>query len=48
MTENAVDILDVKRIMEMIPHRYPLLMIDRVRDIVPGESPVGLKNFTIN
>lgn len=38
--------IDVNRIMQMIPHRYPFLMIDRVRDIVKGESAVGLKNVT--
>ena len=32
----------------MIPHRYPFLMIDRVIDIVPDESAVGIKNVTIN
>lgn len=40
--------IDIKRIMEMIPHRYPFLLIDRVMDIVPFESAVGLKNVTIN
>jgi len=34
--------------MEMIPHRYPFLMIDRVVDVVPDESAVGIKNVTIN
>jgi len=38
--------IDVNRIMQMIPHRYPFLMIDRVRDVVKGESAVGLKNVT--
>ncbi len=41
----AVDIL---RIMEMIPHRYPFLMIDRVIDIIPDTSAIGVKNVTIN
>lgn len=40
--------LDITRIMEMIPHRYPLLLVDRLIDYVPGESAVGLKNVTIN
>ncbi|MEQ8194249.1 MAG: 3-hydroxyacyl-ACP dehydratase FabZ [Rhodospirillales bacterium] len=40
--------LDVNRIMSMIPHRYPFLMIDRVTEIVPNESAVGIKNVTIN
>lgn len=39
---------DIKRIMEMLPHRYPLLLIDRLLDVVPNESAVGLKNVTIN
>ena len=40
--------IDINRIMEMLPHRYPFLMIDRIRDIVPNESIVGVKNVTIN
>lgn len=39
---------DVMRIMEMIPHRYPMLVIDRVRELVPDVSAVGIKNVTIN
>lgn len=39
---------DLERILRMIPHRYPFLMIDAVRDIRKGESAVGLKNVTIN
>ena len=40
--------IDIARIMRMIPHRYPFLMIDRVVDVVSGESCVGVKNVTIN
>ncbi len=40
--------LDVERIMEMIPHRAPILMIERVENIVTGESAVGVKNVSIN
>ncbi len=40
--------IDIQRIMEMIPHRYPFLLIDRVVDIVSGESAVGIKNVSIN
>ncbi|GIX15315.1 MAG: 3-hydroxyacyl-[acyl-carrier-protein] dehydratase FabZ [Paracoccaceae bacterium] len=39
---------DLERIMRMIPHRYPFLLIDAVRDIRPGESAVGIKNVTFN
>ncbi len=41
-------VLDITRIKQLIPHRYPFLMVDRVRDVVPGESAVGIKNVTIN
>lgn len=41
-------ILDVNRIMEMIPHRYPILLVDRLLEYTPGESAVGLKNVTMN
>lgn len=39
--------LDVSGIMKMIPHRYPFLMIDRVVDIMLGESAVGVKAVTV-
>ena len=44
----VIDAIDINRIMAMIPHRYPMLLIDLVVDIVPGESAVGIKNVTIN
>lgn len=47
-TKAAGSVLDVGRIMEMIPHRYPFLMIDRVVDVVPDQTAVGIKNVTIN
>lgn len=47
-TGSTVEMIDVHRIMEMIPHRYPFLMIDRVVDIVPGAKATGVKNVTIN
>ena len=34
--------------MEMIPHRYPILLVDRLVDYVANESAVGLKNVTMN
>jgi len=40
--------VDIMRIMEMIPHRYPFLMIDRVEEVVLNESAVGIKNVSIN
>jgi 3-hydroxyacyl-[acyl-carrier-protein] dehydratase len=41
----AADILDI---LAMIPHRYPLLLVDKVIDMVPGESATGIKNVTMN
>jgi len=40
--------IDIQRIMEMIPHRYPFLMIDRVIDVVANERATGIKNVSIN
>lgn len=40
--------VDISRLMQMIPHRYPMLMIDRIEDIIAGESAKGIKNVTIN
>jgi 3-hydroxyacyl-[acyl-carrier-protein] dehydratase len=40
--------IDIQRIMEMIPHRHPFLLIDRVVDVVSGQSAVGIKNVSIN
>lgn len=40
--------LSVKDIQEIIPHRYPFLLVDRILEIVPGEKAIGLKNVTIN
>jgi 3-hydroxyacyl-[acyl-carrier-protein] dehydratase len=39
---------DIDMIMRLLPHRYPFLMIDKVRDIVPFTSAVGIKNVTVN
>jgi 3-hydroxyacyl-[acyl-carrier-protein] dehydratase len=44
----TVSQIDIGRVMQMIPHRYPMLMIDRVVDVVPDESAVGIKNISIN
>jgi 3-hydroxyacyl-[acyl-carrier-protein] dehydratase len=47
-TGTKVDNIDIHRIMEMIPHRHPMLMIDRVIDVVTGVRATGVKNVTIN
>ncbi len=40
--------LDIKQIMEIIPHRQPFLLIDRVTELVPGKSIKGYKNISYN
>ena len=40
--------VDIKRILQMIPHRYPMLMIDRVIDMELDSKATGIKNVSIN
>jgi 3-hydroxyacyl-[acyl-carrier-protein] dehydratase len=40
--------LDIKGILDRLPHRYPMLLIDRVIDLQPGKSIVAIKNVSIN
>src|SRR5262249_59494662 len=40
--------VDIKRILQMIPHRYPMLMVDRVVEMHLDHSAVGIKNVSIN
>lgn len=47
-TKAGMATADIRRIMELLPHRPPFLMIDRVIDMVPGTSATGIKNITIN
>jgi 3-hydroxyacyl-[acyl-carrier-protein] dehydratase len=44
----SVGVYDIGRIMQAIPHRFPFLLVDRVVDIVPDVSAVGIKNVSIN
>ncbi|WOF73728.1 3-hydroxyacyl-ACP dehydratase FabZ [Parvibaculaceae bacterium PLY_AMNH_Bact1] len=44
----SLDSADVNRVMELLPHRYPMLLIDKIRDMNGCESAVGVKNVTIN
>ncbi|WP_193180177.1 3-hydroxyacyl-ACP dehydratase FabZ [Nisaea sediminum] len=48
-TENVTQTdIDVNRVMELIPHRYPFLMVDRIEEIELGVKAVGIKNVSIN
>ncbi len=40
--------LDIRGILDSLPHRYPFLLVDRVLEIVPGRRIVAIKNVTFN
>ena len=40
--------MDINEIREILPHRYPFLLVDRVTEVVEGKSIKGYKNVTIN
>lgn len=48
MTETTVTEADIHLIQRIIPHRYPFLLVDKVRDIVANQSATGIKNITFN
>lgn len=41
-------IINIEQIMEKIPHRYPFLLVDKIINIIPNESAIGIKNVTFN
>src|SRR5215204_2523225 len=48
MTETELGAADIQQIMDLLPHRYPFLLIDRIIEIRGDESCIGIKNVTIN
>ena len=40
--------LDIRKVMEILPHRYPILLVDRILELEPGVRAVGYKNITFN
>ncbi len=44
--EQGKSVLEVDELMQLLPHRYPILMIDRLVDIKPGDSAIGIKNIS--
>ena len=47
-TNTTMDSADIMRVMELLPHRYPFLMIDKIIDIDGDNSATGIKAVTIN
>lgn len=48
MQDDTASVVEITRIMEMLPHRYPFLLVDKVIRIVKGERATGVKNVTFN
>lgn len=47
-TAARLEPIDIVRIMDIIPHRFPMLLIDRVVELIPDKAATGIKNVTIN
>ncbi len=43
-----LDFLDIARVMKILPHRYPFLLVDKIVEFIPDEKVVGIKNVSIN
>lgn len=46
--ERVLSSIDIQKLLELLPHRYPFLLIDKIVDIDGDESATGIKNVTIN
>ena len=46
--ENGMKTIDIQRLMQLLPHRYPFLLVDRIIDIDGDVSATGIKNVTVN
>lgn len=40
--------MNIEEIMQILPHRYPFLMVDRILELYPGEKALGIKNLSVN
>ena len=47
-TSDTTLTIDTQELMDLLPHRYPMLLVDRIEEVVLGEQAVGIKNVTIN
>ena len=45
---NIIEELKIGEILKLLPHRYPFLLVDKLKKVVPGESGIGIKNVTMN
>ena len=47
-SKSNVKLVNIEKIVNMIPHRYPMLLIDKVENLILGQSATGIKNVTAN
>ena len=48
LDETTISSLDIIRLMELLPHRYPVLWVDKIKDRRSDEFAIGIKNVTMN
>jgi 3-hydroxyacyl-[acyl-carrier-protein] dehydratase len=48
LNKTELDAADINRVLQLLPHRYPFLMIDKIKDMDGDRSATGIKNVTIN
>lgn len=48
VTEKELGTADIERVLELLPHRYPFLLIDRIIEMNGDESCIGIKNVSVN
>ena len=48
MSDAALETIDILKLMKLLPHRYPFLLVDRIIDIDGDKSATGIKNVTMN
>ena len=46
--KKALGAIDIQRILELLPHRYPFLLVDRIIELDRDQSCIGIKNVTVN
>ncbi len=45
---NTIAEIGINEILTLLPHRYPFLLVDKLKDVIPGEFGIGYKNVTMN
>jgi 3-hydroxyacyl-[acyl-carrier-protein] dehydratase len=48
MSGESIEVADIREILKLLPHSYPFVMIDRVKNIQGDDEGIGIKNVTVN